>query len=154
LWLCSGGDRPKSNRQPWASQTSGTLTRDHYSTALLLNSPSHSLPPPTSAVAVTTPSASPSPPPLASRTTPHWSWKLRLSRQNSPIVARKPLETRAGYLTAASATSCTTIPISSGIPPTDLLSPQICPPRLSAAVSTSPPPHSPPPPPAWYNAIA
>jgi hypothetical protein len=63
---------------------------------------------------------------LHSHPAPHWSWKLRLSRQNSPTVAREPLETRAGYLTAASATSCTTIPTSSGILPTDLLSPEIC----------------------------
>jgi hypothetical protein len=33
---------------------------------------------------------------------------LRLSRQNSPTVAREHLETREGYLTAVSATACTT----------------------------------------------
>jgi hypothetical protein len=150
VWLCSQlEDDPQI-------QSSNIRDADHYSTALLLSSPSHSPPPPTSATAATTPSTSPSHPlpPLTSRTAPHWSWELRLSRQNSPTVAREPLETRAGYLTATSATSCTTIPTSSGIPPTDLLSPQICRPRLSVAASTLPPPHSPPPPPARYTVIA
>jgi hypothetical protein len=152
VWLCS-----QLGRSPNPIVKHQGLDADHYSTALLLSSPSHSPPPPpTSATAATTPSTSPSHPlpPLASRTAPHWSWELRLSRQNSPTVAREPLETRAGYLTATSATSCTTIPTSSGIPPTDLLSPQICRPRLSVAASTLPPPHSPHPPPARYTVIA
>lgn len=106
-------DRRQIQSSTLPKRTSGTLTRQHYSTASIHST----LPPPpplplavdTAHAAAVTAAAPLTPLALhtsASPTAPHCL--LRLSRQNSPTVAREHLETREGYLTAVSATACTT----------------------------------------------
>ena len=120
-------DRRQIQSSTLPKRTSGTLTRQHYSTTSIHDTTPHhhhhpTLPPPTP------PTPLPSTPPRLLRLSSthlrlaHRTPLLRLSRQNSPTVAREHLETREGCLAAASATACTT---QLGHTPTNRLSPTI-----------------------------